>query len=130
LFNCSGNCKIKEIFGKFDKTLKNTASADVNGDRDLEDRCASYWNRYLIALSDNIDGFLLFEKANLSVFRKSWLNKEFSIVGLYRSKIFVPQYSVLEKILMWLSSIPLNSSVPHYELHDLELLQLFPESFT
>jgi hypothetical protein len=96
----------------------------------LEDRCASYWNRYLIALSDNIDGFLLFEKANLSVFRKSWLNKEFSIVGLYRSKRFVPQYSVLEKILMWLSSIPLNSSVPHYELHDLELLQLFPESFT
>jgi len=96
----------------------------------LEDRCASYWNRYLISLSDSMDGFLLFEKANLSVFRMSWLDKEFPIVGLYRSKRFISQYSVLEKTLKWLSSIPLNSSVPLYELNDLEILKLFPETFT
>ena len=96
----------------------------------LEDRCALYWNRYLIALSDSIDGLLLFEKAIHAEFRMSWLNKEFSISGLYRSKRFVPQYSILERVSTWLSSIPLNSSVPHYELHDLELLQIFPESFT
>jgi hypothetical protein len=28
----------------------------------LEDRCSSYWNRYLITLSDSLDGSLNFEK--------------------------------------------------------------------
>lgn len=95
----------------------------------LEDRCALYWNRFLVALSDSVDGFLLLEKANLSVFRKSWLNKEFSIVGLHRSKRFVPHVCVLERVMKWLSSVPSNASIPQYDLQDLELMQLFPESF-
>jgi hypothetical protein len=95
----------------------------------LEDRCASYWNRYLISLSDSIDGYLILEQANQAFFRKCWLNKEFSISGLRRSKRFVPHQSLLEKIMLWISAVPLNSSVPHFEMNDLELLQLFPESF-
>jgi len=95
----------------------------------LEDRCASYWNRYFVSLSDSIDGSLLLEQVNLSVFRKCWLNKEFPISGLRRSKRFVPHQSLLEKIILWITSVASNSSVPHFEINDLELLQLFPESF-
>jgi hypothetical protein len=36
----------------------------------LEDRFSRYWNRYLVALADSIDGELLFEKSNLNEFRK------------------------------------------------------------
>ena len=95
----------------------------------LEDRCASYWNRYLIFLADSLDGSLLFEHANLSVFRQCWLNKEFPIACLRRSKRFVPHQSLLEKIVRWISSVPLNSSVTHFDLEDLVVLQHFPESF-
>ena len=95
----------------------------------LEDRCLMYWNRYLIFLSNSIDGNLIFEKANLAEFRKSWLDNEFSIARLRRCKRFVSHTSVLEKVLSWLSSIPLNSSVPHFELDEIELLQYFPDSF-
>ncbi|CAF4125459.1 unnamed protein product [Adineta steineri] len=95
----------------------------------LEDRCSAYWNRYLIALSASTDGNLLFEKANLCEFRKSWLDKEFSIRCLRKSKRFVPNHSILEKVVTWLSSIPMNSSVPHFEMQDIELLENFPDSF-
>ena len=37
----------------------------------LEDRCFSYWNRFLKALSNSTDGNLIFEKANLAEIRKS-----------------------------------------------------------
>jgi hypothetical protein len=95
----------------------------------LEDRCSLYWNRYLRALSDSIDGNLIFEKANLTEFRKSWLDKEFSIIGLRRSKRFVPHKLILEKVLAWLSSVASNSSIPQYEVSEIDLLQLFPDSF-
>ena len=95
----------------------------------LERRCALYWNRYLHVLADSTDGILLFEKANLAEFRKSWLNKEFSIKGMNRSKRFVPHLSILEKVLTWLSSVPSYSSVPHFDRDDVVLLQIFPETF-
>jgi hypothetical protein len=95
----------------------------------LEDRCSSYWNRYLITLSDSLDGSLIFEKANFSEFRKSWLDKEFSIRGLRRSKRFITHQSILEKVVTWLSSTPSNSSVPYFEMYEIELLHLFPDSF-
>ncbi len=59
----------------------------------------------------------------LTEFRKSWLDKEFPIMGLRRSKRFVP------KVLTWLSSVPSNSSIPHYGMSEIDLLQLFPDSF-
>ncbi len=95
----------------------------------LENRCALYWNRYLHVLAVSTDGVLLLEKANLAEFRKSWLNKEFSIKGLNRSKRFVPHLSILEKVLTWLSSVPSYSSVPQFDIDDIILLQVFPETF-
>ena len=95
----------------------------------LEDRCSAYWNRYLVALSNSIDGDLIFEKANLCEFRKSWLNREYSICCLRKSKRFVPYTLILETIVTWLSSIPQKSSVFHYDIQDIELLQSFSDSF-
>ena len=70
-----------------------------------------------------------YKHRNVSELGKSWLDKEFSIRGLRRSKRFIPHQSILEKVVTWLSSIPSNSSVPHFEMHEIELLHLFPDSF-
>ena len=95
----------------------------------LEDRCVAYWNRYFLFLSDSIDGKLLLEQANLSVYRSSWLNKDFSIKGLRKSRRYIPYQSIIERALSWISSIPMNSSVPCFEMNELEFLQLFPDTF-
>ena len=40
-------------------------------EKSLEERCSLYWNKYLAALADSIDGELILEKANLNEFRKA-----------------------------------------------------------
>jgi hypothetical protein len=98
-------------------------------EKTLEDRCASYWSRYLIALSDSRDGELLFEKANLNEIRKAWCGGNFPISSLRRSKRFVDHKSIVEKACLWLNSVPLNSSTPSYNMEEIMLLHDFPESF-
>ena len=67
----------------------------------LEDRCLKYWNKYLTALSDSIDGKMILEQANLNIFREAWLSKENSISGIFRSKRYVSHTSLLAKCLSW-----------------------------
>lgn len=98
-------------------------------EKSLEDRCYVYWEKYLAALADSIDGELLGEKASLNVFRQCWIEKEFSIKCLRTSKRFVPYNSVLEKIIDWMASVPSRSSVIAYEIDEIQLLENFPESF-
>ena len=98
-------------------------------EKSLEDRCLSYWEKYLAALADSIDGELLFEKANLNVFRQIWIDKQYSIKCLRTSKRFIPHQSIIEKIIGWMASIPSRSSVPVYEIDEIQLLEDFPESF-
>jgi len=98
-------------------------------ERSLEDRCASYWDKYLVALADSIDGKLILEKSNLNEFRKGWLQGEFSLKGLRRSRRFVECTSILEKALSWLMSVPSSSSIPFFEMEEVQLLQDFPETF-
>ena len=74
-------------------------------EKSLEDRCYSYWVRYLVALSDSIDGELLFEQANLNMFRQLWLDKRTSIKCLRASKRFIPHQSMIEKITNWLAEL-------------------------
>ena len=95
----------------------------------LIDRCAAYWNNFFIFLSDSIDGNLLFEKANLTEFRKAWLDKEYTISCLRKSKRFVDHRSILERAVAWASSVPLQSSVPFYEMEELSLLEDFTITF-
>ena len=40
-------------------------------EKSLEERCSLYWDKYLVALADSIDGELILEKANLNEFRKA-----------------------------------------------------------
>ena len=95
----------------------------------LIDRCAIYWNKYLISLSDSIDGILLFEKANLTALRSWWLEKKFPISCLRQSKRFVVHQSILDKVISWLSSVPDRSSTPFYESDELLLLEDFAITF-
>lgn len=95
----------------------------------LVDRSASYWNRYLVFLSDSTDGNLLFEKANLNEFRTSWLAKEYTISCLRKSKRYVAHKSILERITSWVSSVSSQSSVRFFERDDLLLLEDFAITF-
>jgi hypothetical protein len=103
--------------------------AFVLDEKSLEDRCSSYWEKYLITLADSTDGILLFEKANLNVLRECWIEGCFSVKCLRRSKRFVSNHSIIEKIICWLSSIPSRSSIPSYDIDEIQLLEDFPESF-
>jgi hypothetical protein len=82
-----------------------------------------------VALADSIDGELLFEKANMNEFRKSWIDSEYSIKCLTRSKRFIDNKSIIEKVVRWLASVPEGSSVPFYDIDEIELLRNFRESF-
>ena len=95
----------------------------------LTDRCAKYWNKYLVALADSVDGELLFERASLNVLRQSWVQKEYAIRGLRVSKRFVENVSVLEKCVRWIVANSSRASIPQYAMEEIVLLQHFPESF-
>jgi hypothetical protein len=95
----------------------------------MEDRCSLYWDKYLVALADSIDGELILENATLNVFRSAWFQGEHPLKGLRRSKRFVESSSILKKVVSWLRSIPYSSSIPNFEMEDILLLQEFPETF-
>ena len=65
----------------------------------MEDRCLKYWDRYVLALSDSKDSELLLEQTNLNPYRKAWVQKEFPVKGLHRSKRYIEHVSVVEKCL-------------------------------
>jgi len=95
----------------------------------FDDRCYRYWNRYLVALSDSVDRELIFERASLNCLRQSWVDREFSIKCLRVSKRFIDNDSVLERCMKWICSNSSLSSIPEYDLKEIQLLRLFPESF-
>jgi hypothetical protein len=98
-------------------------------EKSLEDRCTKFWERYLAALADSIDGKLLLEKANINFFRQEWIEGEISIMCLRKSKRFVAYHSIIKRVVGWLSSIPDNSSVPEFMMDEIQLLEDFSESF-
>ncbi|CAF4759247.1 unnamed protein product [Rotaria magnacalcarata] len=104
-------------------------SARAIGPPKFDIRCCNYWERYLAALSDSVDGELLIEQANLNQWRKAWLQKELSIKGLYRSKRYVQHRSVLEKCVQWCSSNRSSYSIIDYDIRDIDLLGEFPDNF-
>ena len=103
--------------------------AYVFDEMSLTDRCIRYWDNYLIALSSSIDGEMLLDRATLSFIRQSWVEGYFSIKGLRVSQRYVENKSVLERCMKWISSHPYPSSVPDYDMEELHLLRIFPDSF-
>ena len=95
----------------------------------MEDRCLKYWDRYILALSDSKDGELLLEQANLNQFRKAWLQKEFPVKGLHRSKRYIEHASVVEKGLQWCSATRSDYSIINYDISDIKTLEEFAETF-
>src|SRR5262249_3226399 len=95
----------------------------------LENRCLKYWDRYLVALSDSIDGELLLEQANFNQIRKAWLQREFPIKGLHRTKRYVEYISVVEKCLQWCADTYSSYSIMDYDILDVMTLEDFVDIF-
>ena len=95
----------------------------------MEDRCLKYWDRYVLALSDSKDGELLLERANLSQYRKAWLQKEFRVKGLHRSKRYIEHATVVEKCLQWCSTTRMDYSIINHDISDIKTLEEFAETF-
>ena len=95
----------------------------------LERRCRKYWDKYLEALAENEDGELLIREAALNIHRESWLDVEYTIQGLHRSKRLVKYTPILVRILRWCAGIPIDDSGPNYDIEEFLSLALFPETF-
>ena len=82
--------------------MKNFSAHCINNELTLEDRCLKYWNKYLIAVSNSMDEKMTLEQANLNVFRETWLRKETSISGVFRSKryMYVNHTLLLESVCL------------------------------
>ncbi|CAM2714927.1 unnamed protein product [Rotaria socialis] len=108
---------------------RNTFFAYATDEPSLEDRCTKYWNKYIEALTDSKDGELLLEQANLNAFRSLWLQSQYPIKSIHKSKRFVEHTSILEKCLQWTASNHCQSSVINFEMSEILTLELFPETF-
>ena len=95
----------------------------------LEDRCYRYWENYLKALSESTDGSLLMEQAILNLNRTSWLEKEYSIRCLHRSKQYVNNTSIIEKCSRWCADNATVDSIPLFDSEEILNFSLFPETF-
>lgn len=83
----------------------------------------------LETLHDSKDGELLLEQANHNAFRSLWLQYQYPIKGLHKSKRFVEHVSILEKCLQWTASNYYPSSVINFDMSEIHTLEFFPETF-
>ena len=95
----------------------------------LKDSCLKYWDRYLVALADTTDGELIFEQGSFNQIRKAWLQKEFPIKDLFRSKRYVEHISVIEQCLQWCSANRSSWSIVEYDILDVYILEEFADTF-
>jgi hypothetical protein len=95
----------------------------------LEDRVFRYWENYQKALSNSTDGYLLIERANWNVYRNGWIDKEYSIKCLRKSKRFKENSSVLVKSTSWCANNATTNSIPIFSEEEILSLSLFPETF-
>ncbi|CAF1576130.1 unnamed protein product [Rotaria magnacalcarata] len=95
----------------------------------LDDQCRKYWDKYLIALSESIDGELLLEQCNLNTFRANWVKKQFTITGIFHSKRYIEHAPLLERIIKWCLSIPPDESIPNYDIDEIMIVAEFSNTF-
>ena len=96
----------------------------LTGEKSIERHCLSYWNKYREYLSKSTDELLLYEQANLNLFRSFWLEKEMGLPRLYRSKRFVPFSSTIQRCVRWRDQ-NIEDSVPMIPKKDLYLLRMW-----
>jgi hypothetical protein len=97
-------------------------------EKTLENRVAKYWKKFLHHLDKSIDGMLLYEQQAFNSFRNQWLNKEYTVRFIRRSKRLRPYVSVIETCARWLNNNSLNS-IPCINDDDLSSLSIHPISF-
>jgi hypothetical protein len=97
-------------------------------EKSLENLCSRYWWRYKIHLNSSTDGQMLYEEHALNSYRNQWLNKEFVIKNIYRSKRLVAYVTTIETCLKWLDQ-NVSNSIPFISECDLNTLTSYPQSF-
>ena len=98
-------------------------------ERTLDDRCYSYWERYLGKLAILNDGYLLSEQSEVNANRSTWTNGELRIQCLYRSKRFVAHMDALGQALRWMQCHGTADSRMDLNEEEFGAFALFPESF-
>ena len=66
---------------------------------------------------------------SLNQYRKGWLQKEFSIKDLHRSKRHIEQVPVVEKCLQWCLATSSDHFIIDYDISDVKALGDFAETF-
>jgi hypothetical protein len=72
---------------------------------------------------------MIFDRASLNLFRQSWVERDYVIKWMRVSKRYVDNKSVFERCMEWVSSNSSLSSVPNYDMEEIQLLRIFPQSF-
>jgi hypothetical protein len=98
-------------------------------ERTLDDRCYSYWERYLGKLAILNDGYLLSEQSEVNAHRSTWTKGELRIQCLYRSKRFVAHMDALGQALRWMQCHGTADSRMDLNEEEFCAFALFPESF-
>lgn len=93
----------------------------------LENRGVKYWKKFLSHLLKSTDGQILFEQQIWNRLRTSWIDYEYKVKGIHRSKRIVPYTTTVEKCLSWTQKNDINS-IPNIE-EDIQLLRTHPDSF-
>lgn len=98
-------------------------------ERNLDDLCFKYWEKYLSKLAITKDGYLLTEQLETNAHRRAWTEGELRIRGIFRSKRFVPHTDVLGHALNWMLTHGTSDSRLDINEEELIAFALFPESF-
>ena len=98
-------------------------------EKSLDDRCFSYWAKYLRKTISQKDGFLLMEQLEVNNHRSKWLEESWRIRCLRRSKRFVLHTDVLSKTLHWMVQDGSFCSTIEKLEHELQTFLLYLESF-
>lgn len=98
-------------------------------EKTLDDLCYTHWGKYVTALSNSDDVYLLSEQSELNAHRLHWMEKRKRIRCLHRSKRFVPHVDVLGQALRWMELHNTVDSTIEFAEEDLSSFALFPETF-
>jgi hypothetical protein len=97
-------------------------------EKTLDNLCYSYWERYRKVLNSSLDGSLLFEQLAWNTFREQWLDGNFVVKWVYRSRRLIPHLSIIRKCLRWVENTN-EDSIPLISDPDFDLLSSFSLSF-
>jgi hypothetical protein len=98
-------------------------------EKSLEDRCFTYWQKYMKSLSNSKDGELLLEQSQLNSHRSRWRDGLQRIKWIYRSRRYVPRIDVLGQALRWMEMHGTADSVVDFIDEELWCFAFFPETF-